>query len=417
MILPAVQRLLDRGVVMPCPAAVEVGDDVSPDRIAPGVVIHTGCKIFGKETSIGPDCELGGEMPATVEDCCLGKGVKLAGGYFAGSVFLDKSSMGSGAHVRAGTLLEDEANGAHTVGLKQTIFLPFVTAGSLINFCDALMAGGTSRKHHSEIGSSYIHFNYTPHGDKATPSLIGDVPRGVMLDQSPIFLGGQGGLVGPVRIEYGCVIPAGVIYRWDALEKDSLLLPHQPSSWGPRPYRMGAYHGVHRMLANNLIYLGNIFALQAWYRLVRLSAMSGDPYSKACCAGAMRVLESVRAERVKRLKDLAERLKNSIEWLSRQSMTHAGMRELACQKAFVEQWPETEAVLSRGASEAAAAEDREAFLNAWQVARKGHSYIEAIKSLEPEARRAGTAWLQAIVDEAAALCRPPDATESGGTHP
>ena len=84
--------------------------------------------------------------------------------------------MGSGAHVRAGTLLEEEFDGAHAVGLKQTLFLPFVTAGSLINFCDALMAGGTSRKNHSEIGSSYIHFNYTPHRDKATPSLVGDVP-------------------------------------------------------------------------------------------------------------------------------------------------------------------------------------------------------------------------------------------------
>lgn len=53
------------------------------------------------------------------------------------------------------------------------------------------MAGGTSRKDHSEVGSSYIHFNYTPDGDKTTPSLICDVPRGVMLNQPPIFLGRQ----------------------------------------------------------------------------------------------------------------------------------------------------------------------------------------------------------------------------------
>ena len=30
------------------------------------------------------------------------------------------------------------------------------------------MAGGTSRKDHSEVGSSYIHFNFTPDGDKTT---------------------------------------------------------------------------------------------------------------------------------------------------------------------------------------------------------------------------------------------------------
>ena len=36
-------------------------------RIAPGVVIHVGCKVFGAQTSIGPHCVLGREAPATVE--------------------------------------------------------------------------------------------------------------------------------------------------------------------------------------------------------------------------------------------------------------------------------------------------------------------------------------------------------------
>jgi len=84
------------------------------------------------------------------------------------------------AEVREGCLLEEEANGAHTVGLKQTILFPFVTLGSIVNFCDILMAGGTDRRNHSEVGSSYIHFNYTPNQDKATASLIGDVAYGVM---------------------------------------------------------------------------------------------------------------------------------------------------------------------------------------------------------------------------------------------
>ena len=102
--------------------------------------------------------------------------------------------MGSGAHVRAGCILEEQASGAHTVGLKHTILFPFVTLGSLVNFCDCLMSGGTDRKNHSEVGSSYIHFNYTPQpGQGHPPPLVGDVPHGVMLNQAPIFLGGAGG--------------------------------------------------------------------------------------------------------------------------------------------------------------------------------------------------------------------------------
>ncbi|MEL7668838.1 MAG: UDP-N-acetylglucosamine pyrophosphorylase, partial [Actinomycetota bacterium] len=191
-------RLMAKGVDIPNPLSLDIGDEVDIDRISgDGVVIHAGCRIRGAKTVISAGCALGAEGPVTLDDCWLGPRVELKGGYFKRSVFLEKANMGLGAQVREACLLEEEANGAHCVGLKQTILLPFVTLGSLINLCDCLMSGGTSRKDHSEVGSSYIHFNYTPDGDKTTPSLFGDVPRGVMLDRPPIFLGGQGGAVGP----------------------------------------------------------------------------------------------------------------------------------------------------------------------------------------------------------------------------
>lgn len=73
------------------------------------------------------------------------------------------------------------------------------------------MAGGTSRKDHSEVGSSYIHFNFTPDGDKTTPSLIGDVPRGEMLNQTPIFLGRQGVLWLDKIVEDICPQAAAIV--------------------------------------------------------------------------------------------------------------------------------------------------------------------------------------------------------------
>ncbi len=172
-----VELLMQKGVAVPNPESVLIGDEVELDRIAGGgVVIYPGCKIFGEKTLIMSGVKLGYEGPVTVEDCQMGPDVELKGRFFRRSAFLEKANMGYGAQVRDGCILEEEANGAHTVGLKQTILLPFVTLGSLINFCDCLMAGGTSRKKHSEVGSSYIHFNYTPNQDKATASLIGDVP-------------------------------------------------------------------------------------------------------------------------------------------------------------------------------------------------------------------------------------------------
>ena len=384
------EALLARGVKIAAPAAVEIGDDVDPGRIAADVVIHAGCKVFGAATSIGPGCVLGREAPATVEDCQLGEKVELKGGYFSGAVFLDGSAMGSGAQVRPGTILEEGAEMAHTVGLKQTIFFPFVVGGSLINFCDALMAGGKSRKVHSEIGSSFIHFNYTPHGDKATASLIGDVPRGVMLDQDPIFLGGQGGLAGPVRIEYGTVQAAGLVSRKDVLQPNQLVVPVTPHA-GMSPYETG-YRSVARVVRNCAIYLGNVAALQVWYEQVRRPLLERTPHGRACLEGALKQLASVRKERLKRLDDVMEKIAKE----NRAQLAAELCRE---HEKLCGGWTAARASLVAAGDVDCA--EKAAFLAAWNAAPE-ESYLARVQALPAEAKAAGTAWLQKIVDGAGA---------------
>ena len=193
--------------------------------------------------------------------------------------------MGDVRRCRDGTILEEEANGAHCVGLKQTILFPFVTLGSLINFCDCLMAGGTSRKNHSEVGSSYIHFNYTPNQDKATASLIGDVPRGVMLNQPPIFLGGQGGMVGPLRLGYGTVVAAGSILRQDCPE-DNQLITGASRHNKVKDVVLKFYPNIRRILQNNVLYIANLAALESWYIDVRESYFAAQEFGPLIYAGA-----------------------------------------------------------------------------------------------------------------------------------
>ncbi len=391
---PRVRDLLARGVRMPHPASVWIGDEVVPARIAADVTLHPGCRLSGALTAIGPGCELGAEAPVTVDDCQLGPGVELKGGYAAGAVFLEGANVGSGAHIRPGTILEEQSSAAHTVGFKQTILLPFVTTGSLVNLCDCLMAGGTSRKNHSEVGSSYIHFNFTPHQDKATASLIGDVPRGVMLDQPPIFLGGQGGLVGPVRIGYGCVVPAGVVWRRDALDDGMILYPPAAAGSGPRPYHMGRYRDTVRIFRNNLIYLGNIRALREWYRHVRALFMEGL-HDRMCWEGAIRQLEAVHQERLKRLAEWVGKLSASAKgW--RTEGAEASQREAAAQEHILKAWPAVDEALARGIDGAGVLE-RDAFLKEIRSA-KDQPYLKALAGLPPAVRRQGTAWLQAVVE-------------------
>jgi UDP-N-acetylglucosamine/UDP-N-acetylgalactosamine diphosphorylase len=401
----AVQNLLDKGVVIPCPFSVEVDTSVNPERIASGVVLHTGCRIYGSKTSIGPGSELGKEGPVALENCQLGRNVELRGGYFSGATFLDGAVFGSAAHVRPGTLLEEEAVAAHAVGLKQTIFLSFVTAGSLINFCDALVAGGTGRRDHSEIGSSYIHFNFTPHQDKATPSLIGDVPRGVFLDRQPIFLGGQGGLVGPARIAYGTVVPAGLICRQDILEENTLFSPLPPDSSGRKIFAVGVYRSIHRIVENNLIYVGNLLALRAWYRYGRIRSMPADICGHACHTGALERIEEGLEERLKRLGELAAKMPHSIR---EAKATGADLPAdiQAQQRALEECWPRLETRLREGPPSEMDAK-RDAFLKEWETVDAAPGHINAVKALSNSARQAGFEWLQGIVDWASALWRKP----------
>jgi len=350
---------------------------MSGSSISPDAVIHSGCRI--ENSSIGPGCVIGAEGPVTIEGCQLGRNVKLNGGFFSGAVFLDGANMGLGAHVRAGTILEEQANGAHTVGLKQTVLMPFVTLGSLINFCDILMAGGTSRKNHSEVGSSYIHFNFTPNQDKATASLVGDVPRGVLLGEKPIFLGGQGGLIGPSRIAYGTVIAAGGICRKDILEEEQLVVPPAPPE-KITPFEPGRYGNIERIVKNNLIYIGNLRALKAWYENIRVLFIR-DEYDEAVYNGALANLDLILNERFQRLEKLAENV--SKHWKQAEPLPFN----------FSNDWKKPVDTIASAS-----------LMSEIEAADKS-DYIAAVRNLSDPARMAATAWLRSVVDEIGNLWR------------
>lgn len=388
--------LINKGVEIPNPLTLDIGEEVDLDRISGrGVKIYPGCRIYGARTAISSGAQIGREGPASIEDCQLGPRVELKGGYFKESVFLEGANMGLGAHVREGCILEEEAGGAHCVGLKQTILFPFVTLGSLINFCDCLMAGGTSRKDHSEVGSSYIHFNFTPSGDKTTPSLVGDVPRGVMLNKPPIFLGGQGGMVGPLRLGYGNVVAAGTILRQDFHEENKIIVGKSHSGriidFNPR-----AYLGLSRIVENNFLYLANLTALEEWYASVRQPFFSGEEFGRWIYSGLLSNLASARKERIKRLKAMAERIPSPSEKNGSVPQGGAGKQE------FRERVEEASELFSGRRLSSVAAEHRDRFLSLFSGHSKGMDgkYVDVIKSLPPDVSRQGTLWLNEIVLEA-----------------
>ncbi len=383
-----IDQLIAKGVHIPNPQSVEIGDDIDPERISgANVTLHAGSKLFGAKTYVADGVRIGYEAPVTVQDCYIGPEVDLKGGYFQEAVFLHKAGCGLGAHVRRGTILEEQASVAHTVGLKQTILFPFVTLGSLINFCDCLMAGGTGAKNHSEVGSSYIHFNFTPNQDKATPSLIGDVVEGVMLNQSPIFLGGQGGLVGPLQIAYGTVIAAGCICRKDQLKPGRLVI-EGPMPTGRMPFTAGQYQGLKRLLKKNFHYIAQLTALRHWYAKVR-SCFVGPMLPQAMHEGLMATLDNGIAERMKQL----EALRNKIEALDEQysSDTH---------QSFYRLWPQKMTQFADLQDYAGDTQKMDGFLAAIERTSKqnGPLYIDVIQGLSRSQAQRGSQWLKGIAD-------------------
>jgi bifunctional UDP-N-acetylglucosamine pyrophosphorylase / glucosamine-1-phosphate N-acetyltransferase len=389
-----INQLIHKGVDIPNQFTIDVGDEVSVDHISgKGVKIYPGCRIYGEQTVISNGSQIGHEGPVTIDNCQLGPKVELKGGYFNQSVFLEKANMGLGAHVREGCILEEEANGAHCVGIKQTILFPFVTLGSLINFCDCLMAGGKSRKDHSEVGSSYIHFNFTPDGDKATASMIGDVPRGVMLNQPAIFLGGQGGMVGPLRLGYGNVVAANSVLRNDFPEDNKLIIGKTYTgkvvNFSPR-----AYIGLHRIVGNNILYIANLMALEEWYIHVRRPFFESQEFGQRIFSGLLDKLALAKKERLKRLQVLAEKVEVSPENEEKRKLDMAGRKE------FHERFSEIEGLFVGGVQSSAVQMRRDDFLSLSDTMRneRGANYIAVVKGIPANVSEKGVLWLQTIVD-------------------
>ncbi len=384
-----VAALMNRGVRILCPETIELAEDVELDRIHPSAVIHAGARIAGKRTAIGAGAEIGREGPVRLNDSVIGANVFLDGGTFERATLLRHAGARSWAHFREGTLLEEYASVAHCVGLKQTILFPYVTLGSLINFCDCLMAGGRGSRDHSEVGSGYIHFNFSPRGDKATPSLFGDVARGVFVDQSRIFLGGLAASVGPIQVGYGSFLGPGSVYRRDVRDGRFQL--------SERPIRMQLdfdpeiQSGVRAKFKRNMRYIGELVALWNWYRHARRLICSGERGIEI--EAGREAIEWGIDERIRQFERFVGLLPRSIDRLRE---TGGSPRLIDEQRRMVERWEDIEDALSGWPSITGDESERDRFLKgvgSWVST----GYLETLSVLPEDVRERGRRWLSSLV--------------------
>lgn len=380
-----IAQLTDRGVDVWGAEKVYIGEEVPIANFEAGAVLYN-ATITGANTRIGAGSRIGVSGLARIDDCQIGRDCELGAGSYQGATLLDGAKVRGFAELRSGTLLEEEAEAAHCCAFKNTILTAGVVAGSMINFCDAMLTGGTSRSDHSEIGSGAVHFNFDPRGDK-WGSLFGDV-RGVMLRSAPIFLGGQCGLIAPLRVDFGAVTAAGSMVRRDVGPDCVKFETAQTGMLAG--FDREVYSSLQRKFLSTADLIGTLWALDVWYDAVRLAF--ADERLTPLYEAARRQATAHIQERVKRLEKIIAKLPRSLAKtetappMERKDARgeHRGMIEN--RQAIVE-------CLLR-APEAPPAPDE--FLREYEAARRDRSHVEAIQGLTTGAGESAASWLGKI---------------------
>ena len=204
-----------------------------------------------------------------------------------------------------------------------------------------------------------------------------------MLNQKPIFLGGQGGLVGPCRLEFGTIIGAGSIQREDELRQGRMIAKGVGKGINT-PYHPGRHLNFKRIMKNNIIYIANLTALMQWYIHVRSHFISDD-FPEELFDGLKEKLNMALEERIKRLKEYCLK----IQTLKQQKI--AGDKK----------WSELEELFVHMNGIEGDAKLKDTFLEKIHtgITKSGKDYISVIKGLNNEDAVTGTRWLQGIVDQ------------------
>ena len=384
-----ISKLRDRGVEVWGGERVYIGPDVPLMSILPGAVLMN-TVITGQRVGIGARSRVGMSGNATIHDCQIGERVEIGAGFFDGATMLDGVRVRGFAEIREGTLLEEQVELGHNVGLKNTVLTAAVIAGSLINFCDLLMTGGTSRSDHSEIGSGTVHFNFDPRGDKFG-SLLGDA-RGLLLRSKRIFIGGNSGLVAPLHVDFGSVVAAGSTIRKDiGLNQLAYGESHRAES---QLFDPETYYDVKRKFVTTAKLVGTMHAFRTWYKLVRVRFASSwqiPLYESADGCLAMHI-----RHRVKELNKVILNLERS---LSKQRPTVNKNPFEDQHKLIIGKREEISSILT-GSDGRNYSAPPEPFLESYSHARSGLNHVDAIRNLTPGNAAQASVWICEIAARA-----------------
>jgi bifunctional UDP-N-acetylglucosamine pyrophosphorylase/glucosamine-1-phosphate N-acetyltransferase len=151
---------------------------------------------------------------------------------------------------------------------------------------------------------------------------------------------------------------------------------------------------MRRIVENNILYLANLAALEAWYTRVRRSFFETREFGPLLYDGVMSQLVLARKERLKRLRAMAQKAVAAV--------SHGGKLKTAkSRQSFYEQMENIEGLFNVNLQNDATQRACDAFLGDFQKATANNRthYIETIRHLPPEVAAKGVVWLKSLVDD------------------
>jgi len=184
-------RAMHSGVTLIDPATTWIDDTV---EFGQDIIIYPNCHLYGR-TVIADDCVIG---PNTrIQDSRLAQGVAVTESVIEGSEIGPRVRIGPFAHLRPGTVVEEDVAIGNYAELKNTR----VGAGTQVHHVgylgDATIGKGVN------IGAGTITCNYD--GVRKHPTVIGDAA----------FIGSNTLLVAPVQVGQGALTGAGSVVTRD----------------------------------------------------------------------------------------------------------------------------------------------------------------------------------------------------------
>jgi DNA repair exonuclease SbcCD ATPase subunit len=147
----------------------------------------------------------------------------------------------------------------------------------------------------------------------------------------------------------------------------------------------------------NITYIANLYALRRWYKDVRAVFFNKHHLDELLLTGALNKITMAIDERINRLKEVVERLPESIA-IHKKLHQPITERLLIFKRELHKNWKHIEETLTELLNYQGDQELMEGFLRSIEILSSS-DYVSTIKSLGKDQKTKGTRWLYDIVRE------------------